>query len=61
MENLHKGNADYESRVKISDNLEAKIKAEKLVKHLNREKKERHMAHLGDLQAIDKNINHYME
>lgn len=31
------------------------------MKNLNKEKKQRHIAHLGDLQAIDKNINYYME
>jgi hypothetical protein len=30
------------------------------VKQLKQEKKERKMAHLGDLHIIDKNINHYM-
>ncbi len=37
------------------------MKAERLVKGLQREKKARHEAHLDELQAIDKNINYYME
>ena len=54
-------NNNYESRIKISDNVEAKVKAERLVKGLRQEKKSRKEAHLDDLQAVDKNINLYME
>jgi hypothetical protein len=46
--------------VKISDNVEAKVKAEKLIKNLRYEKKSRHDAHLDELQILDKNINQYM-
>lgn len=41
--------------------MEAKVKAEKLVKDLRLEKRSRHEAHLGELTAVDKNINLYME
>lgn len=54
-------NNNYESRVKISDNADAKIKAERLVKDLRQEKRSRQEAHLGDLHSVDKNINFYME
>ena len=51
----------FESRVKISDNIEARMKAERLVKDLRMEKKSRHEALLGDVQSVDKNIHLYME
>jgi hypothetical protein len=62
---FHEGDSrvknNYESRVKISDNTEAKVKAEQLVRGLQLEKKSRKAAHIGDLTAVDKNIHYYME
>ena len=51
----------YASRVKISDNKEAKYKAENLVKNLRSQKRNRNIAKIGEFKSLDKNINDYME
>jgi len=37
------------------------MKAERLVRGLQRQRRARQEAHLGDLKVLDKNIHHYME
>lgn len=51
----------YASRVKISDNNEAQIRAEVLVKNLRSQKRNRNIARVGEFSNLDKNINVYME
>lgn len=47
--------------MRISDNIEALAKAERLVRGLRYEKKSRQQLHLGEIYMVDKNINGYME
>lgn len=52
---------NYESRVKISDNANAKVKAERFIKDLRSQKRNRQNAKIGEFGKVDENINRYME
>ena len=54
-------NNHYVSRAKISDNVEAKKRAESLVKNLRSQKRSRNIAKIGQFKSLDRNINDYME
>lgn len=53
--------SNYASRLDISNNNEAQRKAERLVKNLRSQKRNRNIAKIGEFKSLDRHINDYMD